>query len=264
MICRVEKCRDYTVMSNYHLRDKTLSLKAKGLLSLVLSLPEDWDYSIAGLCAICKESTCAVNSALNELKAAGYLIIDKIYPDKSSSGRIEYIYIFKEQPAGIQEHEKQEVEKQGIENQGLEFQGLENHAQLNTNKSITKESNTNYKYYIKIVVDYLNMHAGTRYRTDTAETVRLIERLLNRGYSVSDMTEVIDKKVKEWSGTEFAKYLRPATLFGSKFECYLNAPEKKWQNDGKTKGFTDRFPPTYDISEIEKLLDDEWNSVEEK
>lgn len=262
MICRVEKSRDYTVMSNYHLRDRKLSLKAKGLLSVVLSLPEDWDYSIAGLCAICKESTCAVNSALTELKAAGYLVIEKIYPDKSTSGRIEYIYIFKEHPAENQADEKQEVEKQGIENQGLEFQALENPVQLNTNKSITKELNTNYILYCQIVIDYLNKHAGTRYRHDTPETVRLITRLLDQGYSVADITEVIDKKVNEWSGTAYAKYLRPSTLFGSKFESYLNTPEKQWQNGGKTKGLTDRFPPTYDVSEIESLLDAEWNSEE--
>lgn len=256
MICRVEKSRDYTVMCNRHLRDKRLSLKAKGLLSVVLSLPEDWDYSIAGLCAICRESTCAINSALKELKTAGYLIVNKIFPDKTTSGRIEYEYVFREIPE--QADEEQKAEKQGIENQPLEIQPLENPLQLNTNKSSKDKSITKYNIYIGLVINYLNKHAGTRYRNDTPETVRLLTRLLDAGYSVNDITEVIDRKVKEWSGTDFAKYIRPSTLFGSKFESYLNAPEKQWQNDGKTTALTGRYAPTYDVSEIEQQLNDEW------
>lgn len=70
---RIEKSRDYTVMSNYHLRDSSLSLKAKGLLSQMLSLPEGWDYTLAGLAQINKESKDAIRSAVNELEAAGYV-----------------------------------------------------------------------------------------------------------------------------------------------------------------------------------------------
>lgn len=133
-VIRVNKTKDYTVMSNYHFKDRGLSLKAKGLLSLMLSLPDDWDYSINGLCAICVESESAVKSALNELKKRGYLRVDKIMPDKTSSGRIEYEYNVFEQP-----YEKQELEKQGVENQPIEIQGLENQGQLNTNQSTTKK-----------------------------------------------------------------------------------------------------------------------------
>lgn len=70
----VERTRDYTVMSNYHLRDKALSLKSKGLLSQMLSLPEDWDYTLAGLSLINKESKDAIRTAINELENAGYII----------------------------------------------------------------------------------------------------------------------------------------------------------------------------------------------
>ena len=92
MIFRVNKTSDYVVMSNRHFREKQMSLKAKGLLSEMLSLPDDWDYSIAGLAAINKESVTSIKSALAELQDFGYLIIEKFYPDKSSSGRIEYVY----------------------------------------------------------------------------------------------------------------------------------------------------------------------------
>ena len=98
MVIRVNKTKNYTVMSNYHFKDRNLSLKAKGLLSLMLSLPDSWDYSIAGLCAISKENETAIKSALNELKKCGYLEVTKLYPGQSNSGRIEYIYDIFEQP----------------------------------------------------------------------------------------------------------------------------------------------------------------------
>jgi hypothetical protein len=128
-VTRVHKTSNYTVMSNYHLRDKNLSLKAKGLMSVVLALPEDWGYSISGLVAICKEQETAVKAGLEELKEYGYLRVTKYNPDKTESGRFEYVYDFFEHP---QAGEKQEVENLPIENQ----------VQLNTNKSNTKELKT--------------------------------------------------------------------------------------------------------------------------
>lgn len=78
-VCRVHKNANYTVMSNYHLQSRNLSLKAIGLLSKVFSLPDDWDYSIAGLTHICKENETAIKSALNELKEWGYLTVSTDY-----------------------------------------------------------------------------------------------------------------------------------------------------------------------------------------
>ena len=68
-VFRIEKARDYTVMSNYHLRDRSLSLKAKGLLSLMLSLPEDWDYTMKGLARICKDGIDSSSGGIRELEA---------------------------------------------------------------------------------------------------------------------------------------------------------------------------------------------------
>lgn len=137
-VIRVNKTKNYTVMSNEHLKDKRLSLKAKGLLSVMLSLPDTWDYSISGLVAICKESETAVKSTLNELKSCGYLVVTKKMPNETESGRIEYVY-------DIFEHaqtEKQLVEKQGVENLGVESLGVENVRQLNTKEANTDKSNT--------------------------------------------------------------------------------------------------------------------------
>jgi len=138
-VIRVNKTKDYTVMSNYHLRDRRLSLKAKGLLSIMFSLPDAWDYSIAGLAAICKERETAVKTTLDELKECGYLIVTKKMPNETASGRIEYEYNVYEQSQEKQAAEKQAAEKQGVENLGLEFLAVENQGQLNTKESNTKE-----------------------------------------------------------------------------------------------------------------------------
>lgn len=135
-VIRIHKNKNFTVMSNIHLKDKNLSLKAKGLLSLMLSLPDDWKYSVSGLCAICKENETAVKTALNELREYRYVIVKKQYPTKENNGRIKYEYEVYEEP---QPEEKQSVEKQGIENLGVECQYVENPLQLNTNKSSTDE-----------------------------------------------------------------------------------------------------------------------------
>lgn len=131
MVFRLEKNRNYTTMSNYHLRDKRISLKAKGLLSWMLSNDDNWDYSIQGIIANCKESETSITTTLNELKDYGYLHITKLTPDKTESGRFEYIYNIYEKP-------KQDPEKQGVENQGLEFQGVENPVQISTKTINTK------------------------------------------------------------------------------------------------------------------------------
>ena len=70
-VFRIERTRDYTVMSNHHLRNRALSLKAKGLLSMMLSLPDDWNYTTRGLAKICKEGVDAIGGALRELEGAG-------------------------------------------------------------------------------------------------------------------------------------------------------------------------------------------------
>ena len=123
---KIHKTKDYTIMSNTHLKEKEMSLKAKGLLSVMFSLSDNWNYSIDGLVSICKENETAIKSTLDELKTFGYLTVTKLMPNETKSGRIEYVYDIYEIP-------KQEGEKQGLENLPLEFLPLENQDQLNTN-----------------------------------------------------------------------------------------------------------------------------------
>ena len=95
-VFRIEKTRDYTVMSNYHLRDRSLSLKAKGLLSLMLSLPENWDYTMKGLARICKDGIDSISGGIRELEAHGYLIRSRVRSANGQLGSIEYTIL--EQP----------------------------------------------------------------------------------------------------------------------------------------------------------------------
>lgn len=113
-IFRVEKNANYVVMSNHHLRNKEMSLKSKGLLSLILSLPPEWNYSLSGLCAICKESQTAMRSALKELETHKYLIRKR---QKNSLGHFEYEYIVYEVPHTENQHTaNQHTQKEHAEN----------------------------------------------------------------------------------------------------------------------------------------------------
>ena len=152
-IVRVVKNKDYTVMSNAHLHDKRLSLKAVGLLSIVLSLPDDWHYTVKGLVGSVKDGERAVNGALSELKQCGYLQVNKLYPNSERS-KIEYQYVFYEKPQDLQnvplEQDIQNVDLQnvGIQNVDLQNVGIQNvdlqnvGAYINTNKQSTNKQNT--------------------------------------------------------------------------------------------------------------------------
>lgn len=118
-ICRVQKNKNYTTVANYCLRDKNLSLKAKGLLCLVLSLPEGWDYSIRGLVSLVKEEERAVKSTLKELKDAGYLQVTKTAP-RPGLNFFTYEYIFYEQP------KKENVQHETVQSVGVQSVGVQN------------------------------------------------------------------------------------------------------------------------------------------
>lgn len=118
-VFRIARTHDYTVMSNYHLRDKSLSLKAKGLLSQMLSLPESWDYTLSGLVSINKEKKDAIRTALVELEEAGYLIRHRLKDEMGQFTSNEYI-IF-ERP-----------QSPSSDFPTLDYPTLENPPQLNT------------------------------------------------------------------------------------------------------------------------------------
>ena len=94
---------------------------------------------------------------------------------------------------------------------------------IEINNTIQGEKKEQERKYIKTIVDYLNSKAGTKYRASTEDTAKHIRARLNENFTLEDFFAVIDKKCAEWMGTEWEKFLRPKTLFGTKFESYLNA-----------------------------------------
>ena len=143
-VFRVPKVKDFTIMSNHHLKNKEMSLKAKGLLTLMLSLPEDWDYTQEGLSKINDDGVCAISSAINELIKFGYLECNELRNEKGHFKGVEYI--IHEQPitpkAEEPKTEKPKAEKPKAENPKSDNPNSENRPQLNTNKSNTEKSNT--------------------------------------------------------------------------------------------------------------------------
>ena len=136
-VFRIEKTRDYTVMSNHHLRDTDLSLKSKGLLSMMLSLPEDWNYTTRGLAKICKEGTDSIGSALKELERAGYIVRNRLRDSKGKIVDVEYVIYETPHPPesdGPCEDEP-DTEHPDTENPDMDTPGLENRPQLNKDKS---------------------------------------------------------------------------------------------------------------------------------
>lgn len=226
-IFRVKKDKNYTVMSNCHLKEKQMSLKAIGLLSKMLSLPDDWDYSLAGLVAICKENETAIKSALDELKQFGYLDLVKKLPNETKTGRIEYEYIIYEKP-------KQGGKKQALENLPLENLPVENQGQLNTNKP-----NTNNK------IDNINIIN----KVNKKKQKELEQTLLNNTLKqmVDDFSQ--DENIRQLL-TDYLEIRKTKTLTLSQWQIILEDLRKECSTN-----------KNYMIDCIRKAIAGGWNQI---
>ena len=155
-VFRVEKNKGYTVMSNHHLRNKELSLKAKGLLSQMLSLPEDWDYTLAGLSLINRESIDAIRTAVWELEKAGYITRRQGRDEKGKMTAIEYTIYEQPQPPALDcpVLENPTADKPILENPTPDNPTSENPTQLN--KELLK---TNLPTKEKLNTDISSTHS---------------------------------------------------------------------------------------------------------
>ena len=146
-VYRIEKTKDYTTMSNYHLRDPNLSNKARGLLSTMLSLPDTWDYTTRGLAKICKDGVDGITAQLKELEQYGYLIRHRI---RDSNGRIvDMDYVIYERPHTV----PPDTEKPYMVKPDVDSPRLETPAQINIDKTSTEESNTDLSNTHSILSD---------------------------------------------------------------------------------------------------------------
>ncbi len=190
-VMRVHKTANFTVMSNYHFKEKKMSLKAKGLLSLMLSLPEDWDYSVAGLTTLSKDGKDGVMTALAELEKFGYLTRTRLVNDKGQFDGVEY-NIF-EQP-----QEKPIAEKPISANSHQEKPISENASQLNTynikelNNKILNILNTKDTELIALYQEYIELRKSTL-------SLKGLERLVARAKRLSKGNVRIEKEMLDAS-----------------------------------------------------------------
>ena len=207
-VFRVHKTKNYTVMANHHLQNTALSLRARGLLSIILSLPDGWNYSKAGLLKIVNESEFVLNNALDELKEHGYLEIEK---HKPTDGNNRYTYTY-----NIFEIPRQDPNFQGLENQGLEnYPIYKRRNPSNTNKSITKiASNKTKETGFQETLDAIKnadlieaLNEFIAYRKEikhpvTAHTLKLLIGKLNKLASTdAERIEILNQSmVNGWQG----------------------------------------------------------------
>ena len=162
-VYRVNKNRSYTVMANFHLRDKSLSLKAVGLLSKMLSFNDGWKFSTKGLSAICKEGPDAILSALRELEKHGYLVRHRSRDDKGRLVTTEFD-IYESPQAGLPHGENPHRENPDVDNPDVDNPCGDKSAQISTDQVITQERNTLSKNNQSINLDGMDrMDERNRY-----------------------------------------------------------------------------------------------------
>ena len=140
-VFRIERNKNYTVMSNYHLRDTAISLKSKGLLSMMLSLPDEWNYTTRGLAKICKEGVDAIGGALRELENAGYLVRRVVRNEHGRISDMEYT-IYEQPHPRHPDPSRSDTPALDTENSDMEGQGPETTAQISKDRTRKDQSNT--------------------------------------------------------------------------------------------------------------------------
>lgn len=251
MIFRVQKTENYVVLDKGFINDCKLSLQAKGLLTVMLALPNDWQFYEVDLIKRSTNGRDAVRAVIKELQAAGYIIKEQGRKDGGKFSRPDFVV--HERPVTMSPPspdnpatDKPATGKPATENPTLLSNNLLSNNLL-SNKD-TKELKDNVAdappapkaeapdLPFKDVIEYLNLAAGTSYRPSSKKTQSLIKARISDGFGVEDFKKVVDIKTKAWArDKQMAVYLRPETLFGTKFESYLN----EWRlKNGVNKGGT--------------------------
>lgn len=205
----------YTVIPKGIFCDSRLNLRDVGLLCFMLHLPDDWNFSVAGLCAMRGgDGRDAIRKSVRKLEECGYL--QRSQARDTETGKMgEAIWYLYDVPM--------------TENPTSAKPMSETPTSVNPTQSNTKEPNTkklNTKNIYRSIVDHLNKACGTAYRASSRKTQRMIDARMREGFTQEDFFRVIDVKAAAWKEDEkMSKYLRPETLFGSKFEAYLNEKE---------------------------------------
>ncbi|MFK4417152.1 putative phage protein (TIGR02220 family) [Bacillus sp. RC251] len=248
---RVSKDKNYTTINNTGLRDERLTWKAKGILAYILSLPDDWVFYMEEVAKHSKDGIASLKAGMKELKECGYV---KRFPIKGEDGKINrWETIIYEVPQA----EKPQVEILPVESLPMENLLVENRPLLSTNIPSTNKPNTDKQNNTmsssneednqssipyEDIVSYLNEKAGKSFKHKTAKTRSLIKARFKDGFTIDDFKRVIDIKAAQWlTDSNMSQYLRPETLFGTKFESYLNEKGAK-NNVGNSNATGSKIP----------------------
>ena len=221
------KVGNFTVIDNNIFKNKKMSLKSKGLLALMLSLPDEWEYSERGLTVLSTDGRDSIRSGLRELEELGYLIRKQIRNEVGQLVGNQYnVY---EEPKLVQPLLEKPI---SVNTPNKEL----------SNKVLTDKELTNTKdtvdFDYKSVIDYLNQESSRSYKLVEPHK-KLIRARYNEGYTLDDFKKVIDNKVSEWKDNDkYSQYLQPSTLFGNKFDGYLN---QELGNKKEDDSWTDIF-----------------------
>ena len=230
---RVEKTKNYSVINNEFIRREDLSWKAKGILTYILTLPDDWVININEIMTHATEGEKAFRSGWKELKDAGYV---NRYPvrDKDSNKITHWETVIREsvdmkgfEPltynVQVQNAQVQNVQVQKDNLQSTYITKDLSKPNTESNKDTMPSSVEHDRIPYREIVEYLNEKTNSQYRPTSKKTQALIKARYNDGFNVDDFKIVIDNKTTEWyNDVKMSKFLRPETLFGTKFESYLN------------------------------------------
>jgi uncharacterized phage protein (TIGR02220 family) len=227
-IYRVKKNANYVVMNRTVLNDDRLSWKAKGLHAYMLSMPDDWVFYNEELAKHSADGIAVIKSSIKELKQYGYLVRKPMKDDKGKILSWEtHVYECPEvdfPPTG--KPTDREIHPMGN-------QPLLSTDSLPITETLLNTDKKDIPYFE--IVSYLNEKTNSKYKPTNKKTKDLIHARWNEGFELEDFKTVIDKKSSEWlTDSTMNKYLRPETLFGTKFESYLN--QKGGQPFESTRG----------------------------
>nr|DAU26638.1 MAG TPA: Dna polymerase B [Caudoviricetes sp.] len=219
----------FTTIPNSIAQNDQLSWKARGIFLYLASKPSDWQFYEIEVARHAPDGRASLRAGLKELEDKGYL---KRYRKRNDKGQvIDSDWIITDEPMfNNPMSEKPMFEKPTQVNRTLQNKDLtkkDNTKERHTNYSLAEPDNSSKKVdnskQVKAIVQFLNEKTGSHYRASSAKTKKLIHARLKEGFTVDDFEKVIVKKCKDWKAdTKMAKYLRPETLFGTKFESYLN------------------------------------------
>lgn len=282
-VFRVNKTSDYTVISNYHLKEKRMSLKSKGLLTLMLSLPNNWDFSLKGLVALCCESERAIKTSMQELKEFGYLKIDKI-PPKKGSNKFEYTYNIYERPLEKSKRQKinknidEKVRSVKVQNEPVQNVLVQNSTDiLNTKELNTKDDvinnniNTTQKenettkeieqqhqlIAINLAKTELSKLCDNKFAIDTAllthrYKIQTLYKYLGRDKFLETFTKIRESSYLQEQAKNIGQFLN--WLFSSKKENFLNvfndvyADKDKKSDSNESVAYVEADEKSFDFS----------------